>query len=310
MTDLRDQLRTYGQQIRDDLEARAAEPDSTPATPPDELARGRARRHGRQSWLLIAAVTAFIALVTSGLFPSARLKESPLNKNASAWVLGLCLVAGCTATGAEDPPTTPTTPSAPSAGSATRAGDPTSSDVFDGTGMIEPGTYRVNRFGTPIELTMPRFWTRYESFALSGDGGSFVAFFDVSEVPADACRWSETKTPIGPTVDALVTALTSQRNSVTTTPEPRDLDGHRGVYLEIKQAPGLDVQSCQYQSAIGWFDRVGNEVPTVGSAGFNAVWALDLGDGQRVMVTWGAYEPLSTQQMASVVGIVDSIRIP
>lgn len=301
MTDLRDQLRTYGRQIQDDLEAQPPRPDAAPDAPPDELARRRPRR-GRQSWLLIAAGTALIALITSGLFPSARLKESPLNKNASAWVVGLCLVAGCTATGAENPPTVSNPASSQ---------DPASpGDIFDGAGMIEPGTYRVNRFGTPLEVTVPKFWTRYESFALEGDGGSFVAFFDISEVPTDACRWSETKTPIGPTVDALVTALTGQQNSVTTTPEPRDLDGHRGVYLEIEQSPGLDAQSCEYQSAVGWFDRAGNEVPTVGPNGFNAVWALDLGDGQRVVITWGAYEPLSDEQMANVVSVVDSLRVP
>ncbi len=306
MTDLNEQLRAYGRQVEQDVNGPPA--DGGPPTADDlgrHPAHGRTHRRGPHSWLLIAAITALIALIASGLFPSASLvKESPLNRNSSAWVLGLCLVtAGCTAT--DDPPASVTT-TPPTIDTTTS----TPPDIFDGTGMIEPGTYRVNRFGTPIEVTMPKFWTRYESFALNGDGGSFVAFFDVSEVPADACRWADTKAPIGPTVDALVTALTGQQNSVTTTPEPRDLDGHPGMYLEIAQPAGLDVQACQYQSAIGWFDRVGNEVPTVGPNGFNAVWALDLGDGQRVVITWGGYDPLSEQQMANVVGVVDSLRVP
>ena len=170
-----------------------------------------------------------------------------------------------------------------------------------------PGHTEVNRFATPIELTVPKFWYRYASFALSGDGDSFVSFFDIAYVPTDACKWEESKTAIGPTVDDLVTALTTQQNTVATTPEPRDLDGHRGVYLEVRQPADLDLQNCDLQYAIGWFDRVGNEVPTVGPDGFNAIWAVDLGDGQRVVITWGSYQPLSDKQRAVVQSIVDSL---
>jgi len=163
---------------------------------------------------------------------------------------------------------------------------------------------------TPIELTVPKFWYRFASFALSGDGDSFVAFFDIAQVPTDACKWEQSKTAIGPTVQDLVTALTTQQNTVATTPEPRDLDGHPGVYLEVRQPVGLDLQNCDLQYAVGWFDRVGNEVPTVGSDGFNAIWAVDLGDGQRVVITWGSYQPLSDKQRAVVQSIVDSLTIP
>ena len=302
--DLEDMLRAYGRQVEQDLKALPDRSVDTAEAPCDHHAERRTRRPGGSSWMLIAATIAFIALVTSLLFPSALLEGSPMNRKATGWVLGLCLMAGCTST-VDD--------STPTIGSATPTSAPStapSPDVFDGVGMVEPGRYRVNRFGTPIELTVPKFWYRYASFALSGDGDSFVSFFDIAHVPTDACKWEESKTPIGPTVQDLVTALTTQQNTVATTPEPRDLDGHPGVYLEVRQPADLDLQKCDLQYAVGWFDRVGNEVPTVGSDGFNAIWAVDLGDGQRVVITWGSYQPLTDQQRAVVQSIVDSLTIP
>jgi hypothetical protein len=302
--DLNDLLRAYGRQIEQDLKALPERSGDPAGSPSDQLAERRTRRAHRSSWMLTAATIALIALVTSLLFPSALLEGSPMNRKATGWVLGLCLMAGCTSTVENSTPTI---------GSATPTSAPStapSPDVFDGVGMVEPGRYRVNRFGTPIELTVPKFWYRFASFALSGDGDSFVAFFDIAQVPTDACKWEQSKTAIGPTVQDLVTALTTQQNTVATTPEPRDLDGHPGVYLEVRQPAGLDLQNCDLQYAVGWFDRIGNEVPTVGSDGFNAIWAVDLGDGQRVVITWGSYQPLSDKQRAVVQSIVDSLTIP
>jgi len=225
--DLHDLLRAYGRQIEQDLKALPERSGDPAGSPSEQPAERRTRRAGRSSWMLIAATIALIALVTSLLFPSALLEGSPMNRKATGWVLGLCLMAGCTST-VDD--------STPTIGSATPTSAPStapSPDVFDGVGMVEPGRYRVNRFGTPIELTVPKFWYRFASFALSGDGDSFVAFFDIAQVPTDACKWEQSKTAIGPTVQDLVTALTTQQNTVATTPEPRDLDGHPGVYLEV-----------------------------------------------------------------------------
>ena len=303
--DLNDMLRAYGRQIEGDLKLLPDRSGETERPPSGQLAERRMPRPGTSSWMLVAAAIALITLVTSPLFPSAFLEESPLNRKATGWVLGLCLTAGCTSTVENS---TPTIGSVTPTSTSTTA--PTPDDVFEGVGMVEPGTYRVNRFATPIELTVPKFWYRYASFALSGDGDSFVAFFDIAHVPTDACKWQKSKTAIGPTVDDLVTALTTQQNTVATTPEPRDLDGHPGVYLEVRQPADLDLQNCDLQSAIGWFDRVGNEVPTVESGGFNAIWAVDLGDGQRVVITWGSYQPLSDKQRDVVQSIVDSLAIP
>ena len=303
--DLKDLLRAYGRQIERDLKALPERSRDTAQAPLDQDDERRTPRPGNSSWMLIAAAIALITLVTSPLFPAAFLEESPMNRKATGWALGLCLMGGCTST-VEDG--TPTIGSATSPSESTTA--PALRDVFDGSGMVEPGVYWVNRFATPIELTVPKFWYRYSSFALNGDGDSFVAFFDISHVPTDACRWEESKTAIGPTVQDVVTALTTQQNTVATTPEPRDLDGHPGVYLEVHQPANLDVQNCDVQSAVGWFDRVGNEVPTVGPNGFNAIWAVDLGDGQRVVITWGSYQPLSDKQRAVVQSIVESLTIP
>ena len=60
---------------------------------------------GRSSWLLVAAVTALIALTTSFLFPSAFVEDSLMNRKGTGWVLGLCLIAaGCTTGGARPAP--------------------------------------------------------------------------------------------------------------------------------------------------------------------------------------------------------------
>lgn len=206
------------------------------------------------------------------------------------------------------PPATsaPATPSVPSEPTSAPADD--HPPLFAKAGPIAPGTYTVDRLGTPIEITVPAGWSTYSDFNIDGVGDSFLAFFDITEVPADACRWEQSRRDPGPSVDDVVSAMTTQQNSEVTAPQPRDLDGHRGVYLEIQKPATYDLTMCDEQSLIGWFDREAGMIPTVGHGALNAMWVLDL-NGKRGVITWGYYGVPSEQTKAEILGMVQSLSI-
>lgn len=227
-----------------------------------------------------------------------------MNRKASGFALGVCLfVGGCTSDTDGDPSrTTPTT-----AATSTVAPAPL---FFPGnSSVIEPGTYEVDRLGTPIHVTIPAGWTRFQDFAISGSDERFMAFFDIIAVSADACEWRTNGTKdIGRSVDDLVTALQAQLNTVTTTPEPLQVSGFTGQKLAVEAPPDLDVGTCDEGARVGWKDKSGNIVPIANAGGLNVVMALDL-DGQRGVITYGAYQPMTEQTKAQLDAMVASLKI-
>lgn len=296
MPSLDDQLRAYGRRIQQDV---SPTPEQQERPGPGETYRGSTRWSRRTGWFLVAAATAAALVITASVLP-VRSGSDIMNRKGSGLVVGICLVVGeCDGGGGDEPPNT--TPS------STVVITPLFSD--DNSGAIEPGTYVVDRLGTPIQVTIPEGWSRYQDFAINGPNQSFLAFFDIVAVSADACQWwtNGTKT-IGRSVDDLVTALRAQLNTVATTPELLEIDGYRGVKLTVEEPPNFDVRTCDEGSRMGWKDRSGNIIPIVNAGGLNAVMALDL-DGERGVITYGSYEPPTAQTTSQLNAMVASLRI-
>ena len=241
-------------------------------------------------------------LITASLLPI-RSERDIMNRKGSGLVVGVCLVVGgCSGGGGNSPATSaPTTTSPPVA----------TSGLFDGgnSSAVEPGTYVVDRLEVPIQVTVPAGWTRFETFAISGPNESFMAFFDIVGVSLDSCAWEQNGGPkiIGRTVDDFVTALQAQKNTVATPPEPVEISGYSGTKLAVERPPDVDVTTCDQGARVGWKDRSGNVVPIV-DEGLNAVMAFDL-DGQRGVITYGSYKPLSDETRAELDAMVASLKI-
>jgi len=305
MADLEDQLRAYGQQLRQDRVVPEVPEGPTPSMPelPAQV-RPRAYR-----WFLVAAATAAVVAAASLMAPAALREGDLMNRKSSGVVLGFCLVTvACTNNAVGSDPTTSDSPTTQVSSTATAPTGSVPPPLFENAGDIEPGTYTVDRFGTPIQVTVPAGWVSSpDYYAVGGQDSSFLAFPDITEVRTDSCQYVDKSVAIGPTVDDLVTALVAQENTDTTDPRPIELDGFTGVELDVSSPPAIDVKTTCYGGSRGvWSDGSTDVDGTVGTP--VTVRVLDL-NGRRAVIVSGSYEPMSDQVRAEMTAMVDSLEI-
>lgn len=158
-------------------------------------------------------------------------------------------------------------------------------DVGEDSATLEAGRYRIPLSDTlAFEIEVPD-----ETYA--HDDGLFIATGPVIlktevageyyGVPGDPCT-DHTIEPVGPTVDDLVEAIRNEPVYRTTGPEPAELGGAEGVYLEIRVARSYDASQCEGGGIVA--------TPGYGTTSiaweppyFGKWWILDV-DGQRVVV--------------------------
>jgi hypothetical protein len=98
-------------------------------------------------------------------------------------------------------------------------------------------------------------------------------------VPIDACT-AQFVMPVGPTVRDLVEAIRSEPLYRVSRPEPVEIGGAKGTYLEIRVPAGYDALSCE-ASEVGMPGNPGtSNNMNPGYVGY--WWILDV-DGQRVV---------------------------
>ena len=122
-----------------------------------------------------------------------------------------------------------------------------------------------------------------------------VSVWDVGEVPRDPCQWKGTVTRPGPTVEALVEALTSQRLRDPTRPADVTLAGYEGRYLEWSVPEDLIVTGdshfpdCDDRNFTSWWGTyAGNRYQQVPGQ-VDRLWVLDV-EGQTLVVD-ATYSP-------------------
>lgn len=180
--------------------------------------------------------------------------------------------------------------------------------LFSGEPTIEPGTYSVEWFGAPVEVTIPDGWTRHDDFWLEGPNASYLEFLNVTDTYLDACNWLAGKAEIGPSVDDLVAGLQAEKGLLTTAPQPLNVDGFTGTEIGVSAPADLDFATC-YTGTFAFYQFDNRMQITAAKPGdTKKLWILDM-NGQRGVITFGAWEPMSDATKAQLDEIADSITI-
>jgi hypothetical protein len=238
----------------------------------------------------------------------------------TALVIGV--VAGCTGAAPTPSPTgTPATaatanpaPTASSVPAASATPEPTNQGAVQlPAGDIDAGTYTGVYEGYRFTFTVPDSgWSSYLDTGCcviyqgaDEDGAQMYLGGDITRLYADACESAGSEFEPGPTVDDLVSALTSLEGFETSGPTDVELNGYEGKRLALTVPADVDVRSPDcYQgryslSSSRWYQAAGQS---------DAMWILDV-DGQRLVLTFATTQDTPAELAEELDQIRDSIQI-
>jgi hypothetical protein len=153
---------------------------------------------------------------------------------------------------------------------------------------VEPGSYLIDVFDVPIEVTVPPGWTVFDEFVLHGPGGATLLFVTTAfDVYTDACQLDRCRGPVGPTVEDLVSALIAQEPTVSTEPREVNVGGYKGTELKLSSPPGGDYSKCYGGSFVAMIDDLGRQYYLEVPGEAQTLWILDL-DGVRALISFWA----------------------
>jgi hypothetical protein len=159
---------------------------------------------------------------------------------------------------------------------------------------LDAGTYLVDNFAVPFEITIPDGWTYVSDRVLRKDVGDtegvFVWFGRATHVPADACAWSGTVTEVAPTVEGFTDALAAQASTTTTPSTEIAVGGYRGFEFDFSVEGVVDLSDCSgdkicIHSESGGCTRWYNS----SVAQRETYRVLDV-DGDRAILTFGEFD--------------------
>jgi hypothetical protein len=210
----------------------------------------------------------------------------------------LPLVAGCS----DDEPAGASRQDSPSVAAADESSAPAAAALPDGVLALPergPGedsvTLAAGRYRIPLDDSLA-FDVDLPAGTSAHDDGLFLAtdsFIVKTEladdeygVPRDPCT-DQVIRPVGGSVDDLVQALAAMPAYQVSTPQPVELGGARGTYLEARVPAGFDDTTCDG----GAVQLPGNPDTAVsGPAPYTGRWwVLDV-DGRRVVVQQNCWD--------------------
>ena len=177
---------------------------------------------------------------------------------------------------------------------------------------VEAGTYDLGpEFPVSISFVVPAGWLSCVNNAgllCPADGVGGVNIFIVTNVVADNCdEWTFRDPAVGPTVDDLVTAISSLPWSGVTPPTDVTVDGFRGKEFEVTEPSR---SQCSRTDHPGYWETV-HSGSAIGEApgARTRLRILDV-QGTRVVIA-GYYLPgtTSSEDLAEINAIIDSVRI-
>jgi hypothetical protein len=170
--------------------------------------------------------------------------------------------------------------------------------------------FRGPDFPVTISFVVPAGWLSCANNAgllCPADGVGGVDIFIVTNVVADPCDETTLRDPsVGPTVDDLVTAISSLPWSAVTPPTDVTVDGFRGKEFEVTAPNG---SACAGDAFAVWVATLNGRVHEVSPGERNRLRILEV-QGTRVVIA-GSYRPGTTslQDLAEINAIIDSVRI-
>lgn len=177
---------------------------------------------------------------------------------------------------------------------------------------VDAGTYDLGPdFPVSISFVVPAGWLSCVNNAgllCPADGWGGVNIFIVTNVVADPCDETALRDPsVGPTVENLVTAISSLPWSAVTLPTDITINGFRGKELEVT-AP-VSSPCVGTDEFATWATTLTDRATNVSPGERNRLRILDV-HGTRVVIA-GASLPgtTSAQLLAEINAIIDSVRI-
>lgn len=174
--------------------------------------------------------------------------------------------------------------------------------------VVAPGSYLITEVAPfRITVTVPEGWMKVRVPGLVWGEGAVLGFWQIENLYADACGTDLAlqDPPVGPTVDDLVTALTSVPAVVLSTPTDVTVDGFAGKQVDLRFG-GWD--GCVGQEPALWpivGETDGKPAPDPGQV--ERFWILDV-NGDRLVITSGVTDATDAVQ-AELQAIFDSIQI-
>lgn len=187
---------------------------------------------------------------------------------------------------------------------------PTPAPTLPPSGQLAPGTYR-SEFMT---YSLPAGYSSYQSWgANKNDGnppnGMFVApWASIATVYNDPCHWQTTAVSVGPTVDALVTALVAQKRGSIVTPVDVTIDGFHGKQIDLMVPLNVTVKNCDGGQYKSWTETSRGDRYNQGPGQHDLLDILDV-NGRTVAIQQSFYPANTAADRAELQAIVDSIKI-
>jgi hypothetical protein len=212
--------------------------------------------------------------------------------------LGICFLAGCTATSNSGGAPAATSPSATTSNDPSDRASVTPKHLAGNSTPLTPGTYLFSIKANPGVHTpdalveVPRGFNDGSDvpgfYVVSHDGDAFLGLWTIRHVQRDACLHplNDYDTP-GPSVENLADALVAQESTRASTPERITLAEHHGLYVEL--ASPRDLSRCDQNPGL-WGHPGSRGIYSDGQ--IDRLWILDV-DGQRLVVN-AAYGPTAT----------------
>ena len=185
-------------------------------------------------------------------------------------------------------------------------------------GSIPPGTYRMGEDAS-IVLTIPPGWTASAENSYptgtdirknrdaAGELALSVDASDLIEVYPSVC--GSESTPVGPTVDNLVTAIQDQEGSEISEPVDVTMGGRDVQRFEISFGQGVDAADCEDGIARVWHSDAWGYFSTPAGIPSIAIVYMVQTDAGRIVFHFGHADDASAADIAELDAIVESMVI-
>ncbi|HJQ95090.1 MAG TPA: hypothetical protein VJ935_05195 [Acidimicrobiia bacterium] len=238
-------------------------------------------------------------------------------RNRFGWLLALTLlIAGCAGTEGTRPATEASLGTTADTSPASTNQSPSTTSESTGRTVLRPWGYEPAGREIELSLVLPDSWEISEGVIAKGDAedGTHMRFGSgfVGDVFADRCQWTGTALDpaLGPTVEDLVTAFSTIWGSDATTAVDETVDGFEGKYMVLTVPTDADFTECDGQHFVGW-SEAGHSEPSRWYQGPGQIlkhWILDV-DGVRLVIEASHFPQQSSEGLAELEGIIDSIEI-